>query len=108
MARQHPTPLLQLSHNGWVRDDLHSNHGRCGANALEEEALQCALDAMDCDAELSVSVHSQHGWMDNGGGRSATMAGLRLDANVRRLFSKRIGRQRTIHVAWVYGHVHRA
>ncbi len=60
------------------------------------------------DAQLSVSLHRQHGGLDDGGAGAAALAGLWIDAHGGRGFDARFGGQRLVHAARFYGDVHGA
>src|SRR3989442_14148795 len=103
MARQHSTPLLQLPHHGWSRNDLHRRHGGRRVPALAQALVRGEMDVMDRHAQFSFSIHRKHGWMAYGGTGKTAVARLWVDEDGYRLLSQSVCRQRSLYVVGLYG-----
>src|ERR1700752_2955319 len=108
MAGQHPAALLRLPHNGGTGNYHGSGHGARGPVSLARATLFIVGPALEPDAVDSISVHCNHGWMDDGGTGAAALVDLRSDAHGKRCFCERIGGERSLQPLGVYGTVHGA
>src|SRR5262249_19075300 len=97
-----------LSHHGRPRDIFRVAHDDCCFAALAWEAVSNALGAMAADVEFPTPLHCQYSRMDARRDRTSALDHLRPDANLRRLFKVRVGREQPILAAWLDGNVHRA
>ena len=105
LAGQHPAALFQLSHHGGAGDHFHRRDGAGRARAVARPAVRAAEAAVAADAVAAVSLHRQHGRLDDGGGRAPAVADLRPDAHAGGRFAARLRRQRAVHADRLHGHV---
>ena len=83
-------PLLYYSYHimaGWGRMFVAVMAGAAFL-LVARRALPRALDAVDPAAVPAVSLHRQHGRLDDGGNGPPALAGLRPDAHQRRLLAR--------------------
>ena len=73
--------LLRLPHHGWPRNLLRRAHGRCGVFAVARKTVHHALDSLAAAAQLSISLHRQHRWLDDRRDRPPALARLRAHAH---------------------------
>ena len=83
------------------------HHAARGMETVERDALRFARDALDPDAVAAVSLHRQHGRLDDRGIRPPTVADLWRHAHASRHFAPGLVRQRLVYPDRLYGHVYR-
>ncbi len=108
MAAEYRAALLQLPHHGRPGDDFHRHYAGGGVSVMAGEIIFRALDAVDFIACLALSLHRQHGGLDDGGTGAAALAGLRPDAHGGRIFKDGLSRQRNVYAAGLPRNVHGA
>src|SRR6266851_2830442 len=107
LARQHPAPLLRVSHHGRAGDAVRRAHGRLRIPALPQTAVPDAGGPVGPDARLSFPVHRQHRRLADGRAGAAALAGLRPLAHQGRLLEPGLLGQHVVHPPRIHGDVHR-
>src|SRR6266404_7891005 len=97
MAGQSRASLLLIPSHDHPRDVVHRAHGFRHIAELARKTRIKSLVALGSDFGISVSLHRQHAWLDDGGTWTATMVDLRTLSHARWLQQSCQQRRRDLH-----------
>src|SRR5208283_5487174 len=105
VAGQHSSPLLRVSHHGRPRFDLRRCLCARRLDYVSATPLSDSATIMGADAAGTLSLHSNHRGMDDGGAGTPAVASVWTDADGGGQLTASVGWERTVHAARVHGHV---